>query len=398
MQLLAACPERAPAAAAGREVDDDRLRRQQPRPGHVHRGHGAAPAAALRLRQGRRRGRGLRPRLRPPPPRRRGHAAALRQRDRPARPEPDQLLLPAPGGPDGRSGTTRGCSSSTRTTCSPSLQHAALAGIHGTFNVAGDGIVMLSQAVRRLQRPSVPLPAVAVGNLGSVLRQARVAEFSPEQLGLLTFGRGVDTTRMREVLDFHPRHTTAEAFADFAAPLSPTGGRTTRLIDRAVPAGRRRPGAARADGSRPWVTPRSSRSAPAADPAAAPAPTGRPPPPAGLAPGARPRTRRAAPTRQPEAAASRPEPAGDAARAAPPAPAADRPSPPRRRPPASARRSAGVAGRRLARARSSTLRARCSATTGSPSWRGSSRSCAAGSPATTTSTSTASTPRSPSAS
>jgi UDP-glucose 4-epimerase len=113
------------------------------------------------------------------------------------------------------------------------VRHATLAGQHGTFNVAGDGIVMLSQAARRLQRPSVPLPAVAVGNLGSVLRQARLAEFSPEQLGLLTFGRGVDTTRMREVLDFHPKFTTAEAFADFAASLTPTGGRTTRLIDRA---------------------------------------------------------------------------------------------------------------------------------------------------------------------
>ena len=113
------------------------------------------------------------------------------------------------------------------------VRHATLAGQHGTFNVAGDGIVMLSQAARRLQRPSVPLPAVAVGNLGSVLRQARLAEFSPEQLGLLTFGRGVDTTRMREVLDFHPKYTTAEAFADFAASLAPTGGRSTRLIDRA---------------------------------------------------------------------------------------------------------------------------------------------------------------------
>ena len=38
---------------------------------------------------------------------------------------------------------------------------------------------------------------------------------------------------MREVLDFHPRRTTAEAFSDFAGSLPPTVGRTTRLIDRA---------------------------------------------------------------------------------------------------------------------------------------------------------------------
>src|SRR4051794_21477011 len=35
------------------------------------------------------------------------------------------------------------------------LQHATLADVAGTFNVAGDGILMLSQAIRRLQRPSV---------------------------------------------------------------------------------------------------------------------------------------------------------------------------------------------------------------------------------------------------
>ena len=40
---------------------------------------------------------------------------------------------------------------------------------------------MLSQALRRLQRPTVPLPSFAVGSVGSVLRSARLADFSPEQ-------------------------------------------------------------------------------------------------------------------------------------------------------------------------------------------------------------------------
>ena len=113
------------------------------------------------------------------------------------------------------------------------LRHAVLEAHPGTFNVAGDGILMLSQAVRRLQRPTVPLPGFAVGNLGSMLKRARVAEFSPEQLDLLTFGRGVDTTRMREELGFHPRRTTAEAFADFAAPLRPAAGLAVRAVDEA---------------------------------------------------------------------------------------------------------------------------------------------------------------------
>ena len=112
------------------------------------------------------------------------------------------------------------------------VRHAIAAEVAGTFNVAGDGVLMLSQAMRRLQRPSVALPSVAVGRVGSTLRSARVTEFSPELMRLLTYGRGVDTTRMRAELGFEPSFTTAEAFADFAAPLAPTGGYAERLLAR----------------------------------------------------------------------------------------------------------------------------------------------------------------------
>ena len=110
------------------------------------------------------------------------------------------------------------------------LQHAVLSDIPGTFNIAGDGILMLSQALRRLQRATVPLPGFAVGQLGSVLRQARLADFSPEQLSFLTFGRGIDTTRMRTELGFEPEYTTAEAFADFASSMPAA----SRVSERAV--------------------------------------------------------------------------------------------------------------------------------------------------------------------
>ena len=93
------------------------------------------------------------------------------------------------------------------------LRHAVVTDVPGTFNVAGDGVLMLSQALRRIQRASVPLPGFAVGNIGSALRSARVADFSPEQLSFITYGRGVDTTRMRTMLGFEPEFTTAEAFS-----------------------------------------------------------------------------------------------------------------------------------------------------------------------------------------
>ncbi|MEP6815804.1 MAG: NAD-dependent epimerase/dehydratase family protein, partial [Marmoricola sp.] len=103
-----------------------------------------------------------------------------------------------------------------------SLQHATLNPVHGTFNVAGDGLLMLSQAIRRLGRPTVKLPTFAVATFGSLMRQARLADFSPEQVAYLTFGRGVDTTRMRTVLGYAPRYSTQAAFADFSTALAPS--------------------------------------------------------------------------------------------------------------------------------------------------------------------------------
>ena len=110
------------------------------------------------------------------------------------------------------------------------LEHTVAADIAGTFNIAGDGVLTLSQAVRRLRRPTVPLPPFAIGAVGSALRSSRVADLTPELLALLTYGRGVETVRMRQDLGFEPAYSTAEAFADFAAPLPVTGGRTERAL------------------------------------------------------------------------------------------------------------------------------------------------------------------------
>jgi UDP-glucose 4-epimerase len=114
------------------------------------------------------------------------------------------------------------------------LELAVTSDVEGTYNVAGDGILMLSQAVRRLQRATLPLPGFAVGQLGSVLRQMRLADFSPEQLSFLTFGRGIDTTRMRTELGFEPAYTTEEAFADFAASMPAASRLSGSLTGRAV--------------------------------------------------------------------------------------------------------------------------------------------------------------------
>ncbi len=103
------------------------------------------------------------------------------------------------------------------------LHHATLAGVHGTFNVAGDGVLMMSQALRRLGRTAVPVPRFAMSSVGSAARQARLglADLNADQLAFLTYGRGLDTTRMRHVLGFAPSYTTEQAVAELAAALPP---------------------------------------------------------------------------------------------------------------------------------------------------------------------------------
>jgi UDP-glucose 4-epimerase len=110
------------------------------------------------------------------------------------------------------------------------LEHATVSDVTGTFNVAGDGILTLAQAVRRLGRPSLPLPGFAVPTFGSAIRQTRRADFSPEQVAFLTYGRGLDTTRMRAMLGFEPSFTTADAFDDFANSLAPGIFGTERVL------------------------------------------------------------------------------------------------------------------------------------------------------------------------
>ncbi|MDW4909806.1 NAD-dependent epimerase/dehydratase family protein [Streptomyces sp. ADMS] len=91
----------------------------------------------------------------------------------------------------------------------------------GTFNVAGDGVLLLSQCSRRLGRPTLPLLLPAVTWAGSLMRTLGMTDFSPEQIRLLTHGRVVATNQMRETLGYQPKFTTAETFADFARVRGP---------------------------------------------------------------------------------------------------------------------------------------------------------------------------------
>jgi UDP-glucose 4-epimerase len=87
--------------------------------------------------------------------------------------------------------------------------------VHGTFNVAGQGVVLLSQAIRIAGKPPLPIPEPLVGGAAELLR--RTVDFSPEQVRFLQYGRVADTTAACEQLGFSPKWSSRGAFEDFAA-------------------------------------------------------------------------------------------------------------------------------------------------------------------------------------
>ncbi|KAA2264858.1 NAD-dependent epimerase/dehydratase family protein [Solihabitans fulvus] len=97
------------------------------------------------------------------------------------------------------------------------LERATLHSLPGVYNVGGDGVLMLSQAIRRAGRIAVPVPSQAVPTVGRLFRGARLVDFSPDQMRFLNFGRVVDTSLLRDEFGFVPRWTTTQAFDDYVS-------------------------------------------------------------------------------------------------------------------------------------------------------------------------------------
>ncbi|AOS61304.1 NAD-dependent epimerase/dehydratase family protein [Actinoalloteichus hymeniacidonis] len=107
------------------------------------------------------------------------------------------------------------------------LERATLHRLPGVFNVGGDGVIMLSQALRRAGRVALPVPNTAVRPIGNLLRGTRLLDLSADQVRFLNFGRVLDTTSLKQRFGFTPRWTTRQAFDDFVTSrgLGPMVGR-----------------------------------------------------------------------------------------------------------------------------------------------------------------------------
>jgi UDP-glucose 4-epimerase len=96
------------------------------------------------------------------------------------------------------------------------LRRATVEDHPGILNVGGEGVLLLSQAVRRAGRPSVPVPSPLVSLVAQLFRRAGLVDFSPEQMRYLQHGRVADVSRLAAELGWAPR-STAVAFDDFVA-------------------------------------------------------------------------------------------------------------------------------------------------------------------------------------
>ncbi len=90
------------------------------------------------------------------------------------------------------------------------LEHAVGRDVPGVFNVAGDGVLALSEVASLLGKPYAPvLPPWGTGLAAAALRRVGV-RIPPEAMNQLRFGRGLDNRRYK-VAGFNYQHTSRES-------------------------------------------------------------------------------------------------------------------------------------------------------------------------------------------
>ena len=110
--------------------------------------------------------------------------------------------------------------------------------VPGTFNVAAPDVVTLSQALRKMGRPSIGVPKATAPLVATLVRRAQLVDFSADQIDALTYGRAMDTSRFTSQTGFVPRFTSLAALEDFVA-VSKLGMLNPERVDSTLDAARR---------------------------------------------------------------------------------------------------------------------------------------------------------------
>jgi len=87
----------------------------------------------------------------------------------------------------------------------------------GVFNVAGSGIVILSQAIRIMHKRNVAVIPPYGGFLATAaLKRFGILDWPPHLLQLIQYGRVVDIGRLERDFGFVPRYASRQVVEDFA--------------------------------------------------------------------------------------------------------------------------------------------------------------------------------------
>lgn len=92
------------------------------------------------------------------------------------------------------------------------IEHAIVTGAAGIYNVAGDGALGIAEIAERLGKRCVTVPAGLLRALLTVLHPLGLSRYGPEQVDFLRYRPVLDNRRLKEVLGYRPRMSSAEVF------------------------------------------------------------------------------------------------------------------------------------------------------------------------------------------
>lgn len=96
------------------------------------------------------------------------------------------------------------------------LYRATMEGWRGVANVAGGGAVRYSELIKILGRKELVLPVWLLYPLAEILWRLRILKFPASLIDLIRYPWVADISRLRDVYDFEPRHSSEDALWQFA--------------------------------------------------------------------------------------------------------------------------------------------------------------------------------------
>ncbi len=93
-----------------------------------------------------------------------------------------------------------------------SILHAITTEKTGIYNVAGDGVLTMTEIAARLGKRCVVLPAGLLGIALAILKRVHLTQYGPEQVDFLRYRPVLDNRRLKEEFGYIPRKTSSEVF------------------------------------------------------------------------------------------------------------------------------------------------------------------------------------------